>query len=284
MSIQINILPEIELIEETPIVLDEKNVGWHVNIKSKYGYIGSGVGLELNVARRIAVAESVERITFLKLTEIQKKKILFDDYPTTCGFAAGFEADGAKFRSISEAIERWGWSKWIDDGFHIPELKVINLNILTPIAKFFLKQFDSYRLYEIHLNTKDLQFLNFPDKVKFCIFLGFKNDGVFPGSRVCSVHEDGWTHSVTEAWRHFVIFNSNIDCDAVFPIKRICYFGKNSEKAVNIIQNSNNTQWPEMKLLLHECIDSKIKNTYIFRTLLFDYIGWDKGDEKRFVY
>lgn len=239
MSIKLQLLPEIERLEETPIENDGQVIGWHVNVVSKNNYIGSGIGLDLDVARRIAIAE---------------------------------------------AIERWSWSKWIDEGYIIPELNDFKLIEFTPLTKYLYKQFDSFKLYQVELNCSDLNLQDFPEKIKLCIFIGLKNGGVFPGSRVCALDEDGWSHAVVESWRHLVIFKSNSNLKNIFPCKRINYFGTNAEEAINKIIGADKIIWPKMKLLLHENIVTKIPNTYVFRTLLSDYIGWDKGDEKRFVY
>lgn len=39
--------------------------------------------------------------------------------------------------------------------------------------------------------------------------LGYKDDGVFAGSRVTGLGDDVWSHALTESWRHSRIFLMN---------------------------------------------------------------------------
>ena len=234
--------------------------------------IGGGVGVDLNYARRIAVAESCERGFLTSITERSKWRL--DSHPTSCGFAAGFDNESTRLRSLCEAIERWVWSQWIDFKCFVPPVAEPEL---SKLGRHYRELFDEVRYFE-----KIIQTSYYPTKMKACITLGVKNDGLFPGSRVCPVDDDGWTHALTEAKRHLSISQKSrpvSDQDEIYD--RIFHFAANGRDGLAQIptQESN---WPEMKLSFQS--GTEVGGIFYWRTLIDNYIPWEQGDRSRFVY
>jgi hypothetical protein len=126
-------------------------------------------------------------------------------------------------------------------------------------------------------------------KVRFCVFLGETEHGVFAGSRVCNLNEDPWQHAVIEAFRNFRNYEVN-DRSAIELKKedivrqRAVYFGSHKSEAFNQIENAKNTEWPSHSILLLKEFKTDIPQVFLWRCLLKDWLDWDSGDETRFVY
>ncbi len=185
----------------------DEDIGWLSTIKLKSGEpIGGGCSHSRDTARRIAVAETLERVMFEKIFNSElKNDFLINEFPSTSGFACGFDESKTLLRAICEAAERWVWSKWIDEHCLIERSRV-NSNKMPKIAQHFYDQFD-----EVHFFYR--KFLIEHEKVgilplQIGITIGIKDGGVFPGSRVGSLKDDLWTHALLESWRHLHIFNS----------------------------------------------------------------------------
>lgn len=249
-----------------------------------------GTANDLNLARRICFSEAIERVYFFKsLTSSALSSSLFlDKYPTTCGFAAGFNKEKTIFRAICEAVERWAWSKWIDKKFTISQVKPI-LN--TRLSKHYLECFDEVIFLQSPIKLNSHLVPEYISKnLVWSVALGIKGNGIFPGSRVTTSLDEVWEHPLLEAWRHKLIYENelkNAECKDIFE-ERIKYFGENKEEALKQCAPFVAINFPEAKLNLMtsvkiEKFDSEI-SYFVYRALCEDYIGWEHGNESRFVY
>ncbi len=121
--------PSFEDLIETPLANARHASGWHVTARSTdRRTLGSGFHSDLQKARKIAVAEFIERSFFKGLTSNQDSTEWgLHEFPSACGFAAGFDTDNTRLRSTFEGLERWAMAQWIDEGCPMPERKVDNL-------------------------------------------------------------------------------------------------------------------------------------------------------------
>ena len=272
----------IETIEISPLTLTStSDVFWHASVIGKVSQTCGGLSRDKKQAIRIGIAEFIERFEFARLAKsIDRSSYMLDEFPTSCGFAAGFDSLKTKKRSIAESIERWCWSKWIDEGYSILEVFPTNLSDIT---RSLLKKFDAVRYFKVNIDDSTIKNFEFP--CSFYVILGFKNNGVFPGSRVDSDDFLGWEHCATEAWRHLLIFNKdcNDGINSAFPFNRIYFFGKNGMPK-NLIVNQNCENWPIPKIKICKQVPTICKDAFVWRSVIDDYIGWDKGDYARFVY
>ena len=275
------LIPDLTRLEDAPIKSGDRTVGFH-SILFREGGIpaGGGCGETIEKARRIAVAECIERALFFQLkASPSAAEFLIPEYPTSCGFAAGFNDSKTRLRALFEAAERWHWSQWIDRGCRIDQVQVDPAR-LTDYSRYFLGCFDHVGFYR-----REFQFCEMA--LQIGIVLGIKGEGVFPGSRVAQAGEDLWSHGLVEAWRHLEIFrylSENTPANAPIVDRRILFFGKNKEVAFEQISAATKSEWAEPKLRLLKSWNPLGKKAFFWRAVCHDYIGWDKGDERRFVY
>jgi len=252
--------------------------------------ISGGTSQTWETALRICVAEAIERAIFIKISK-DKNDLFFDlqmdKHPTTCGFAAGFDRESTKFRAICEAVERWAWSQWIDYSMELDQIILDQTgDNITSFGQHLISQFDSFKIFSKTFNETSMLGLSFP--LKITVFLGFKNGGIFPGSRVSSMN-DSWEHAIIEAYRN--LLNAEIFIKSPFTLapnnfvgKRNLYFSTHASVANDQIIKSKNLPWPEMELeLLEEC-PPEIPNVFIWRCVLKKFIPWIEGPVDRFVY
>lgn len=273
--------PDFEKIDVNPIFdQDLKSIGWECNAYLKDGSaISGGAHLLKETALRICVAEALERALFQRIIrENRSEDFLIHEYPSTCGFAAGFENEKTKMRAICESVERWGWSQWIDFGYEMEIVQPVGLDILTTTI--------IHKFERIHFFKKIIRIYN--HELQFCILVAEKDNGCFPGSRVCSLFENPWQHASIEAFRNYRNFNyakkNPIDFrkkDIVF--RRAIYFGTRKNEAFKQINNAKNKSWPNPKIKLIKDYFTNIDSVFLWRCILHDWISWDSGDEKRFI-
>lgn len=273
-------------IEEQKILNKSKHVvGWHSHVMNKAGQpLGGGTSQDILTARRVAIAEFIERGLVKKLKENRSDvdRFKLDSIPTTSGFAAGFELAGVRFRSICEGLERWAWSQWIDHGYLLPEIR---LPLLTPLAKQLVKPFELLKAYQTGFNC-ELTGINF--QLVFSVLLGVTEKGVFAGSRVTSAYDEPWTHSATEVWRNYRNFlwlqkSEYLPETEDWFLKRIQYFGQNKAVAFDLIGAAKNESWPQPQIDLFLGFEP-LPGVYLWRTLFQDFVPWHLGPESRFVY
>jgi len=275
--------PTFSKFEEAPIILGGTEVGWHSTIlDANNNALAGGCSRDRDTARRIAVSEIIERGTFLDLIDKCPKEYLLDEFPTSCGFAAGFENTATKNRALAEAVERWSWSKWIDQKFAITSVSKDKISF-SPVSRFFFSQFENVKFFH---NFLDVEIDGNLVPVQFAVCLGFKGSGVFPGSRVCTINESPWEHSLVEAWRNILIAeHAKMSIKKLdFYRARIKFFSENKEEAIKQIPIRLQAPWPSPRLRLLRQIPNTPQGTYVWRALCYDYLPWHIGNERRFVY
>ena len=278
---------ELNNVKQQPILDSNYSiVGYHSyaqNINDET--LSGGTHTDRAISLRICVAELLERYFFKKICDLENANtFLIDEFPSTSGFAAGFDNESTKFRAICEGLERWAWSQWIDGHYILPKMEAIeNTNMLS---RTLLKDFDSFELYSrrfcVSINNKKANF-------EFLVFLGFKNNGIFAGSRVSSSKDNLIEHAIIEAHRNLKnaeFYKNNPDkIDMNSPIvARLIYFSNNKITALNQINQSTIANWPQPKVALLKDFSTNLESVYLWRCLFSNYIGWHLGDETRFVY
>ncbi len=279
--------PDISELQLSEVKVDTTIIGYLATIFTENGYpYAGGCSEKRDTAIRIAAAECIERAIVHKIREESDGEcLLLNEFPTTCGFAAGFDSAKTKARAICEAYERWAWSKWMDENYSIPIVEVANC-ITDPLSSYFQKTFDQVIFLEKEIQP-ELNWLHNQESIKLGIVLGIKGNGVFPGSRVVSVTEDPWGHALLEAWRHAIIFENiskySGEAKDIFD-KRIMHFGNYKELAFSAIERSKKSKWPKPKLRLLQEVQTPMEKTYLWRALCHDFVGWHEGPIDRFVY
>lgn len=274
-----NFIENISYVETHYLGESSNPIGWQVICFDKnHNPLGGGLSSDLETAKRISVAEYCERLSFFNIVNSEELSSQFEikNHPTTCGFAAGFEKEKVKLRSLAESIERWAWSKWIDDGF---KLELINRIDHTNISSYLASHFESNVVYFKKIKINAPQVIEF----LFVVFLGFKNGGVFPGSRVCALNENPFEHAIVEAYRHLKISETESG-KMEFPYDRINFFSKNKDIALRQVDSAQNKNWPEFSVKLLKEYQTNVEGLYVFRSIGHNFIPWNEGKVNRFVY
>ncbi len=279
-----NILPDLNRIEEAALKSTQDLViGWHCNaVIDTNKILGSGTHPDRALSRTIAISEAIERriVSNLKYSN-RCATFLLDQYPSTCGFAVGFDEPATRTRAIAEAVERWVRSQWIDFHYAIPEVPANFVeSSLCPLGSWLRKSFDEIRYF--YLTTQ----MNVDDElVDFhtAIAVGIKGEGAFVGSKTARSSIGLWTHALAEAWRHLVLFERNSERESE-EMKPIVYFGNNKQDAFQQIALANKETWKKSELLLVKKVEPLDQGIYCYRALCRDFIGWHGENYKRFVY
>lgn len=245
----------------------------------------SGFSGDRQQARKIATAELLERKMYFQLqasNEIVRKSWGLDIHPTACGFAGGFDLINTTQRSLSEAVERWVMSLWIDDGFKIdPSPTEQILATLDPVSRFFANQFDQVLFFEKRVT---LNFDRIPKTIVVAQTMGLKDGGIFPGSSA-QVSDGGyWQHALLESYRHLMGVKNNPARIDKFPDNKVHFFANNAQVALDQIVQARNPIWPEPKLLLQKSILGPVDQFYVARTIIDGWRNWSEGPLARFLY
>ncbi|MDC1175653.1 hypothetical protein OAT67_09655 [Bacteriovoracaceae bacterium] len=269
-------LKNYEIIQAS--ILSEKGMClWHTNISNKKGLsVAGGFHACKDTSYQIAYSELCERLRVRELSNICPESWKLDLYAGSSGFAFGFDDRATFLRALCEATERWAWSEWIDKR-NMP----LNRNEYTSVSmvdNVLFSNFERVSTYEcpIDVNFKGTEF-----KLWFYVVLGETDKGIFPGSRVSFEKGVGHEHASIEAWRHYKIYESGKKIENDHFYSRIFYFGENKIDALKQLDHSSETS-PICNISFSKC--EKIYDGYLWRVLNTDYISWDYGDEKRFVY
>lgn len=280
----------MKLEEKRLIGRDGRDIGWNSNAISANGMaLGGGTAVEREDARRVALAEFAERglVERIVADESTRRRFWMDEDSSTSGFAAGFERESTRFRALAEAVERWAWVQWIDHARFVPPV-VVSPASLSGFASDLFEFFDRVEFRRVKTPvaggwlTHDLW---------FHIVLGFKDGGVFPGSRVTTESDDGWTHGAVEAWRNlnnFTILKDHPelrlrDADS-WLIDRCLYFGENAAAAMVQIPTTAGSAWPEARIRDLLEYPTGRKDVFLFRSLCVDNVPWSSGPVTRFIY
>ena len=271
-SLLASLEPSFNRIELVPLGPTEDPIGWEAEFIDSLGSsLGGAVHVQREMAIQIGFAEAIERILVKRIRK--KGTNLFNEisHPTSCGFAIGLNYLRAKNRSFAEALERWAWSKWIDEGHRLDSHQSPSLSTL---AQYFAGSFDKVDFFGREFGEN-----------RISIAIGYVGRGAFAGSRVHAVNEDGWTHALSESWRHYLIFKRIENREPSGTVEaRLCYFGENGEEARKQIQHAKKVDWPEPKVLLSKQVPLEWPGLFLYRTLMNDYVSWHLGGSKRFVY
>ncbi len=248
--------------------------------------ISGGTASTEELAKRIAVAEAFERsyLDVIRKDNILKKKFLWFEFPSSSGFAAGFDKSSTRFRAICEGLERWAWSQWIDKKCYLPSLEHANM-AHCPLAIELLRPFENglwfKKKFQLILSPKEVL------ELSFVVFLGCTKDGVFAGSRVSTESDDLFLHPIIEASRNlsnFLIFKKEPFVLKDIIEKRGYYFAENKDIGLKQISAAQNALWNSPEVLLLEEFDTNHSQVFLFRCLLKDFTGWHLGPVERFVY
>lgn len=276
----------LEFIHQDIIGHNGKTIGSRCyGMNNKNEAFSGGTSSNRDTALRIAVAEAFERSFFYKIIEQKKLEKEFEliNFPSTSGFAAGFDDKPTRFRAICEGVERWVWSKWIDEKFKIDEDTLTKK--LSPLAEHLLSDFKECIWFkkDFFVPISPRENLN----LSIVIFLGFTENGVFPGSRVSTMRDDLHEHPVIEAHRNLINFKLHLqspkECKDIIE-KRTFFFGDNKQIALNQIKDSTKNEWPTIELQLLKKFETNIPEVFLYRCLFKDFIGWHSGGTERFVY
>lgn len=277
--------PSIQAINLQEILDDGISLGWNCFIKSTSSdAFAGGTAKNKETALRIAIAEAFER-SFLEYIHTQKHlkdSFLIQEYPSSSGFAAGFNKKRTQYRAICEGLERWAWSKWIDEGFKLDSFFPKKLsNLAEYLSRSFNETYWFEKKFEVDIGD------SLKKKLKFIVFLGCTNTGVFPGSRVSSEADELLEHPIIEAHRNLLNYQlylqspSNLN-DIIQ--ERTIFYANNKVLALNKVKNATNYVWPSPEIKLLKEFQTDHPDLFLYRCLFKDFIGWHKGDVTRFVY
>jgi hypothetical protein len=294
--------PEVSKLEQSPYLCSKtgEEIGFQVVGLSKEGEaIAGGTATDPERALRIALAEMIERAHFL--AELQKVDRTGDDpfelrrFPTSCGFAAGFSRDGARYRSVCEGVERWAWEQWIDRKKAMPIVRAPRG--LSPLARELQGAFEAMIFFQKTISVQGDRLGSMADafrtdlergvQVQFGVVLGLKGRGVYPGSRVSvQLSNTDWEHALIEAHRHLEIattLEKGVSASGDVFEQRIRFFHQHRDQALRQIDAATNSIWPDARVQFLRQIPSPPK-TFVYRSLCESFSGWHLGDEARFVF
>lgn len=248
--------------------------------------ISGGTATSEELAKRIAVAEAFERsyLEIIKKDQGLRNKFAWEKFPSSSGFAAGFDRQSTRYRAICEGLERWAWSQWIDKKSFLPTLNPKNLN-LNPLAQELLRPFNETFWFKKNFQLSISKEENLD--LSFVVFLGCFTDGVCAGSRVSTESDDLFSHPIIEANRNF--HNFQIYKKNPFELKdiiekRAYFFAENKNSAFDQINHATNENWGTPQIFLLEEFTTGNPQVFLYRCLLEDFIGWHLGSVERFVY
>ncbi|SMF34912.1 hypothetical protein [Pseudobacteriovorax antillogorgiicola] len=272
------IIPDLIRVEESPILNEKENIGWHSSCICRGGVVGNGTGSSRSLARSIALAEAIERSIFYRLSSENPKRFLFDEYPTTCGLAVGYDREKTRSRSISEAVERWAWSQWIDKQKFV---EPVDISVKSKTAIFFTSEFDELKFYRKVIKSS----LFSGGEAEWIVALGLKNGGVYAGSNL-GYGENVVDHSIEEAWRCVRFTEQNPLLRRTHIInERIIFFANNADIAFKQIPGVRRQgNWTTPKLIFDETVYEHNNRVFCHRALCDDFIPWNQGPVHRFVY
>lgn len=268
--------PDFQSIQESPLKRGDHIYGWQVTaLDDKSIPVGSGFAKDLASARKIAVAEFIERRFVQDARKLAPQIWLLNEFPTSCGFAAGYDYINTKVRSVGEAIERWALSRWFD--FNNP-LDTASINETPEEYKILLSEFDDVAVFKksflVNLEANLVSF-------ELCLFVGFKDTGCFMGCAVRNTFNEAIGHSIIEAHRHLLISQQNRDFE-IFPFNRIKYFSQNKDAALDILSRKRTEPWPSPRIKFQHDYHNEL--FFITRTILNDWTPWEKGPTCRMLY
>ena len=264
-------------MQESELRVNDQALGWQVTaLNSQNKSMSSGFHTDLNQARKIAVAELIERTFVNKVARSSDaEKWRMSEYPSACGFAAGFELAGTKLRSFCEAVERWALSQWIDRSCPLEE---ITRPEISKIAKVLLSDFVSFRVWSrtfVYISESG------PLTLHLCVAMALTEQGAFLGSAVRHNQVEAMDHALVESHRHLLISTQDREFEK-FPYDRIQFFAKNRSVAEDIVNQDRRQHWPDLKLKLEKEFEGPFY--YVVRTIIEGWEPWTSGSISRMLY
>lgn len=273
----VNSFPNFSHLQESVLDVGDLESYWQVTALNKEGHsVGSGFSKDLNSARKIAIAEFIERNFVLDLKKSSERAGWdLEDFPTSCGFAAGFDPVNTKIRSVGEALERWALSQWLDKGCYLePDL----LPSWSKESARLLEDFDKVYVFKkeflYSLDNKVVPYY-------LSVLVAVKDSGAFIGSGVRSAYKEAKAHALLEAHRHLLISKQERNFD-IFPYSRIKYFANNSSVAMNLIQAERTQPWTSPVVKFQRSFQNEL--FCVTRTIFEDWIPWERGAIDRMLY
>jgi ribosomal protein S12 methylthiotransferase accessory factor YcaO len=273
-------------LQESTVDVKSAYEFWHsVVLDNSQNPISGGFGNNKMAARKIAIAEYLERHFFRNLLnsskEIQTEWGL-DIIPTACGFAAGFNSENTVLRSVNEAIERWVMSKWIDDNFALEEVGLEFIKPkLDPAALFFIEQFDEVLFFK---KKVIVMIQDNPMQVTVAKTMGLTSTGIFPGSSAQISCGNIWNHALLESFRHLLAVRNNPVRKNVFPDNKVRFFAENKNIGLKQIKAASNRNWPLPQITFHNSESLLGGQYFIARTIISGWKTWSDGPIERFLF
>lgn len=280
------IFPEFKRIDLKEITWQDSTIGFNAVTRDDNNYvISGGTAQTKELAIRVAISEAFERLLVKKIykNDIDRNTFLLNEFPSTSGFAAGFNKETTRFRAICEGLERWAWSKWIDNQFKIDQIS--EPASLTILSKYLLKEFNECYWFQKNFSLTIAE--NEVMDMVLVIFLGCTDLGIFPGSRVSTSIDNIFEHPIIEASRNMENFMRHqaegIIIDNIIK-ERTIFYGLNKSIALEQIAKANKNNWPQPEITLLKEYNTNHPELFLYRCLMKDFIGWHEGDVTRFVY
>lgn len=282
-----------EVLIKNKLQLMESRIGntdrgyWHASLIDENSYpVSGGWGSSKDLARTIAISEWFERNFVFELrkgSQVEKEKWDLIDFNSACGFAAGFDEPNTRLRSVQEASERWVMSLWIDSQYFIPERAQEEIvPSLSEESQYLVSFFDKVRFFEkrVIVDCNDILI-----EVNVVQTMGYKGNGIFPGSSASDRGNGVWEHALLESARHLMALRNNPNRGDVFPENRLRFFAENKDLADMQIRSAFKKDWPVGKLRMHRFEELKgFPGVHIARTILTGWTAWNLGPIHRFVY
>lgn len=279
----ISFIPGFEAVELAPLLWEKEIVGWEaILIDRDKNVLGGAISDSKEKCIQIAYAETLERYFVKNLNIRDQQRFLTDLYPTSCGFAFGFEEKGTYNRAFNEALERWVWSKWIDEHFLLAKRDGATIKH-TSLASYFVDAFDEVLFFSREF---DLDHLG-GGRRQIGITIGLFENGAFAGSKVSMIGEDVWTHALSESFRHknlYLKIRDHHKSDEGVVKNRLIYFGAHQKEAIDQIDKMALEEWPRPEILLQKRVELPFESLFLYRILFENFMSWHLGEEKRFVY
>lgn len=271
------------IFEESLVFKNIQDEFWQSTLIQGDIVYSSGLANDRLNARKIATSEYLERVYYRNLAtssnESTKREWGLDIIPTACGFAAGFNRSKTVYRSLTESIERWVMSKWIDEKYFIEAISPNSLSNLDPLSKSLASYFDSVLFFkkDVVINFNNNHFI-----IPVGQTMGLKGNGIYPGSSAQNTGGSLWQHALIESFRHYLLVQNNKPIDK-FPDNKIRFFSKNASLALEQISQAYKIDWPLPEVVIHKSVTIN-DDYFIARTILGGWQSWDQGPIERFLY
>ena len=199
--------PSVEKIVESPIVNAANiEVGWNSFVLEDDGFVvAGGTSTDRMKARRIALAEGLERAIVGRLSADKVKSVEFgfDKVPGSIGCAVGFERLPTKIRSVCEGVE---FAVRDVLGRRPLNFEKTDVVLKSDLTRKFSEEFDSLQFWKLEI--QNVLWNEAVGSLYFFLCLGSAANGTFAGYRVAPSGSQGWDHALIECSRNLNNYNS----------------------------------------------------------------------------